>query len=299
MEAGGKNDAKSLRVDGQRWSTQLVEHTNWGYKTVPQKQCNNRKLPFSRGKGLGGSTAINFGTWAFGARDDYDKWAEDVGDDALSWKRVQERLKALECLDEQSLAVKTSNNTVYAAPNPTHHGFTGPLRVGFARELEADLPLVLDVFEQAGFARNLDVNDGNPLGMSLGFNSFSLGLRSTAADLLVDVPDNLVVITDQAVQRVVFDGQRAVGVELKDGKCKPFFSFAVYLSNYHRLRSERGHPLCRSRRNAEYIDAFWYWPSQRTPEVPDSGSLQYSSCWTESHGPFRGASPCEAKSPDE
>ncbi|BCS25214.1 GMC family oxidoreductase [Aspergillus puulaauensis] len=218
LEAGGKNDAKSLRVDGQRWSTQLVEHTNWGYKTAPQRQCNNRELPFSRGKGLGGSTAINFGTWAFGARDDYDKWAEDVGDDAFSWERVQERLKALECLDEQSLAARTSNNTVYAAPKPTHHGFTGPLRVGFAREFEADLPLVLDIFDQAGFERNLDVNDGNPLGMSLGFNSFSFGLRSTAADLLVDIPDNLMVITDQPVQRVVFDGQRAVGVELKNAK---------------------------------------------------------------------------------
>lgn len=227
IEAGGKNDAKSLRVDGQRWSTQLVEHMNWGYKTIPQKQCNNRELPFSRGKGLGGSTAINFGTWAFGARDDYDKWAEEVGDSAFGWASVQQRLKALECVDKESLLVKDSNDTIHAISRHSDHGFSGPLRVGFAREWEADFPLVLDIFEEAGFERKLHVNDGNPLGMSLGVNSSSLGLRSTAADLLVNAPDNLVVVTDQSVQRVIFDGKQAIGVQSKDAQCKyPFSSLS-------------------------------------------------------------------------
>jgi choline dehydrogenase-like flavoprotein len=63
LEAGGPNDDKNLRVDGQRWLTFLNKDLNWGYKTVPQEHAANRELDYSRGKGLGGSSAINFGVF--------------------------------------------------------------------------------------------------------------------------------------------------------------------------------------------------------------------------------------------
>jgi choline dehydrogenase-like flavoprotein len=63
---------------------------------VPQKQLKSQEIDYSRGKGLGGSTAINFSCWVIGPIDDFDEWAEKVGDDAWSWKNVKQRFGKIE-----------------------------------------------------------------------------------------------------------------------------------------------------------------------------------------------------------
>ena len=94
LEAGGANEDRNLRVDGQRWITFMNKDMNWGYKTSPQEHCDNRELDYSRGKGLGGSSAINFGVYTVGARDDYEEWARIVGDDDFRWDKIQARRDA-------------------------------------------------------------------------------------------------------------------------------------------------------------------------------------------------------------
>ena len=66
---------------------------NWGYKTVPQKELDGREIDYSRGKGLGGSTAINFCVYTRGPKADYDHWAKLVGDNAWDWENSKERFK--------------------------------------------------------------------------------------------------------------------------------------------------------------------------------------------------------------
>ncbi|KAL2150564.1 hypothetical protein VTH82DRAFT_7127 [Thermothelomyces myriococcoides] len=210
LEAGGNNSDPNLRVDGQRWLTFTNKDVNWGYKTAPQTDCAGRELDYSRGRGLGGSSAINFGVFTIGARDDYNEWARIVGDDAFRWEHVQARLKRLENFQSNPPAGVSSK---YAAPKPSDHGSAGPLRVGYAAECEADVVTLLDTFEQAGYPLNPDHNSGNPIGMSLLISSAHKGLRSTAQDLLVPHPENLTVVTDAPVQRVLLDGKKAIGVE--------------------------------------------------------------------------------------
>ena len=48
---------------------------NWAFKTVPQKGLNGRIGYQPRGKGLGGSSAINAMVYIRGHRNDYDHWA--------------------------------------------------------------------------------------------------------------------------------------------------------------------------------------------------------------------------------
>lgn len=60
---------------------------NWAYETEPQ--ARGQKIDYSRGKGLGGSTAINFCAWVAGSSEDYDEWARLVGDDSFGWKNVR------------------------------------------------------------------------------------------------------------------------------------------------------------------------------------------------------------------
>ena len=216
LEAGCRNDDPSLRVEGQRWTTFTTPGMNWGYKTTPQEHCNGRQIDYARGKALGGSSSINFGVYTYGARDDYDEWAAAVGDDTFRWDRIQSRLKSLETFD----GVIAGKHNKYAAPKEADHGLDGGLRVGYSTEWEQDLPLMMDIFEQAGFARNSDHNSGDPIGMSLVINSSSKGKRTTAADLLKGAPDNLTVITEAPVQRLVLDGKKVIGAESRGNRCK-------------------------------------------------------------------------------
>lgn len=217
LEAGGRNDDVNLRVDGKRWLTYKNENMNWGYKTVPQKQCLNREIDYSRGLGLGGSSAINFGVYTIGSRDDYEEWANVTHDESFSWKDMQRRYKSLETFDRR---IPPGVSTRYASPSPDDHGDSGRLHVGYAPEWERDLPALLDVFEQAGLPLNPDHNSGNPIGMSVLINSSQGGLRSTARDLITPQPRNLTVLTDSPVQRVVLKDNRAIGVESNNRICK-------------------------------------------------------------------------------
>lgn len=227
LEAGGKNDDESQRVDGKRWTTFMSENMNWGYKTTPQEACDGRVLDYSRGKGLGGGSAINFGVFTVGAKDDYDTWAKYVSDETFGWKAMQKRIKDLELFDG---SIDLPENQKYAQPKPEDHGYQGGLKTGYAKEWEQDLSLALDQLEEAGLDRNLDHNSGNPLGMGIMINSAGNGRRTTAVDLLIGAPDNLVIVTDTPVQRVVLENRKAVGVETKGKKCRYSLPACIYQS---------------------------------------------------------------------
>ncbi|KAJ5715578.1 uncharacterized protein N7483_012759 [Penicillium malachiteum] len=217
LEAGGKNDDETKRVDGKRWTTFMEPTMNWGYKTVPQEGCSGRVIDYSRGKGLGGGSAINFGVYTVGAKDDYDAWGEKVGDEVtFGWKAMQRRFKALETFDG---SIELPEHQKYARPDPADHGHDGPLKIGYAKEWEKDLPLILDSLEESGLQRNLDHNSGNPLGMALMINSASGGRRTTASlfeqrqDSDWPIPNWMII--HAPVTRTIFHNKKVIGVETR------------------------------------------------------------------------------------
>lgn len=93
LEAGGANTNPDYQTYGERgWTLASAPGYNWGYKTVTQAQLG-REIDQSRGKGLGGSSAINFCVYTRGPRADYDHWAEQIGDDTWCWENVLQRYK--------------------------------------------------------------------------------------------------------------------------------------------------------------------------------------------------------------
>ena len=60
VEAGGRNDAKSITIDAERWLHRFNPDQNWGYKTVPQENLDGLEVEYDSGKGIGGGTSINF-----------------------------------------------------------------------------------------------------------------------------------------------------------------------------------------------------------------------------------------------
>ena len=216
IEAGGRNDLKSVRVDSERWVHRMNPASNWGYQTVPQKHLGGTVIAYDRGKGLGGSTAINFSCWTVGSSGDYDEIARIVADDEWKWSNAQERYKRIESF-YGSPSDLPSEADKYLAPHLEDHGHTGPIKVGFPRVWEKSLNYLVDSMLEAGAPANLDHNSGNPIGLSISVHSAHKGLRSTAADALIDAPNNLKVLTDQEVARVIFDGKKAKGIETFDG----------------------------------------------------------------------------------
>lgn len=59
-----------------------IPTVDWGFQTVPQAGANNRKIHYTRGKCLGGSSALNFMLYHRGTTGTYDQWAELTGDES-------------------------------------------------------------------------------------------------------------------------------------------------------------------------------------------------------------------------
>ena len=74
LEAGPRNDTILVKTPGLM--PFLREGSNYRYETVPQKGLNGRVGYQPRGRGLGGSSAINAMIYIRGNRWDYDNWAE-------------------------------------------------------------------------------------------------------------------------------------------------------------------------------------------------------------------------------
>jgi choline dehydrogenase-like flavoprotein len=90
------NEEAAHLTGAQRYEVAFREGSslNWGYKTQPQ--WKGQEIDYSRGKGLGGSTAINFCGWVIGADEDYNEWARLVGDNSFSWQNVKRVLHKVE-----------------------------------------------------------------------------------------------------------------------------------------------------------------------------------------------------------
>lgn len=71
----------------------------------------------------------------------------------------------------------------------------------------------------AKYTKNFDHNSGNPIGMSVCQISALNGRRTTASGAFLSAaPANLTILTDAAVERVLFEGQKAVGVQIHGKK---------------------------------------------------------------------------------
>ncbi|MBN8631573.1 MAG: GMC family oxidoreductase N-terminal domain-containing protein [Rhodobacterales bacterium] len=176
---------------------------NWGYETDPEPQLLNRRLYWPRGRVLGGSSSINAMIYMRGHPQDYRDWARAAGPD-WDWPHVRNLFKAME--DNQSIA-------------DDHHGRGGPLTVS---DLAQPNPLS-QAFVEAGvecqFPVNPDFNGERQEGVGLYQVTQRQGRRFSAARAFLEPAlsrPNLTLVTGAQVHRVMFDGRRTTGVQLRD-----------------------------------------------------------------------------------
>ncbi|WP_226782794.1 GMC family oxidoreductase [Oceaniglobus trochenteri] len=185
--------------------------SNWAFDTVPQPGLNGRKGYQPRGKGLGGSSAINAMLYVRGHKSDYDEWA-DLGCEGWSWE---------ECLPY----FRRSENNQNGAD--AFHGAEGPLQVS---DQKSPRPITRAFIEAATQMQHREVQDFNT-GDNEGVGLYQVtqfhdrkrnGERcSAAAGYLFPVMNsrpNLTVVTRAHATRIVMEGKRATGVEYRVGK---------------------------------------------------------------------------------
>ncbi|MBS0213712.1 MAG: choline dehydrogenase [Proteobacteria bacterium] len=173
---------------------------NWDYTTEPVPALDGRRFWWPRGKVLGGSSSINAMCYIRGVPADYDEWAA-LGAEGWNWDGVLPYFRRAEGNQRGADAL---------------HGGDGPLKVSDLRYVNELSKVFIDAAAQAGFARNPDFNGPVQQGFGLYQVTQANGARcSTAVGYLDPVKSrtNLTVHTHALARRVVFEGQRASGVD--------------------------------------------------------------------------------------
>lgn len=179
------------------------------YLTQPEPHTGNRPDYWVRGKGLGGSTSVNGMVWVKGQPADYEALAEQAGEQ-WGWASFARAYEAIE------------GHELGGAPG---RGGTGPLRVSISPERNALTAAMNAAGARMGWPVKEDVNEPDD-GVGIGFMPRSIwkGRRQSAAVAYLRPAmkrRNLTVITGAVTGRVLFDGKRAVGVEvIKDGEMR-------------------------------------------------------------------------------
>ncbi len=183
------------------------EKINWCFETVPQQQMNGRRGYQPRGKVLGGSSSVNAMVYARGVPADYDGWAE-AGATGWSYRNVLPYFKRSQ--DQER-------------GESEFHGTGGPLSVSDLRYKNPLSQLFVDAAAELGLPANDDFNGQSQEGVGFYQVTQRDGRRcSSAVAYLAPAMDrsNLTVVTGAQVEKVEFDGKRAVGVQYQNGSGK-------------------------------------------------------------------------------
>lgn len=228
IEAGGDN--RSMLVSMPKGIAKLVNkpaHT-WVYqvdqKRYPEAEQNEVWI---RGKGLGGSSAINGMIWSRGHAADYDAW-EAEGCTGWNWNSMNSALKAIE------------DHKLGAAPN---RGVGGPVTVSPGPYRYPLVDAILAAGAERGLEQVADLNDSHAERIGLYSHNTRYGRRVSGAKAFLEPATehkNLTIATNANVQKILFEGTKATGVEvLIEGKAQQFHCAKEVLISAGAMESPR------------------------------------------------------------
>ena len=204
LEAGGPDTAAELHVPAM-FPLVFKSGLDWDLLGEREPGLGGRRLYLPRGRVIGGSGSINAMIYLRGHRADFDEWAASG---CTGWS-----------YDEVLPYFKRSEDNERGASE--FHGVGGPLTVSDSRSMCPLIEAELEAAVQAGYAHIEDLNVDRPEGVSRFQLTQRNGMRCSPADAFLRPAEgrpNLEVRSGVFVERIVFEGDRAVGVELvRDG----------------------------------------------------------------------------------
>jgi choline dehydrogenase len=208
IEAGPPDAADEIHLPAGVLAVSTSKY-DWSLFSDPEPGLAGRQRYLPRGRTLGGSSSVNAMVYIRGNRVDYDGWAA-MGHQGWGWD------------DVLPYFIRSEDNERGAGEL---HGAGGPLSVINGRSRYRTCEAFIEAAEQAGLPPNDDFNGPEQDGVGWYQVTQRNGMRCSAAVAYLHPAlgrPNLTLITGAHVNRVVFDGARATGVEIdRDGEIQP------------------------------------------------------------------------------
>jgi choline dehydrogenase-like flavoprotein len=204
LEAGGQDDWIWFHIPVGYLFAIGNPRSDWMLETEAEPGLNGRSLKYPRGKVIGGSSAINAMISMRGQAADYDHWRQ-LGLSGWGWDDVRPVFRRL---DDHFLG------------ESEHHGVGGEWRVEAPRVRWDILDAVAKAATQMGVPATSDFNTGDNEGVGLFHVNQKRGLRWSAAKAFLTPVlsrPNLRLETGVLVEKVLFEGRRAIGVRFLRG----------------------------------------------------------------------------------
>lgn len=206
VEPGGSERHPYIRIPAAVGAAIMSPRFGWDLTTVPQAALGGRRVPLPRGKVIGGSGSINGMAYYRGPARDFDDWAA-MGNPGWSYA------------DLLPYFLRSEHNPEYA--DSPYHATGGPMGVSFPRSRNRLCTAFNSAMASLGYRELEDFNVPDPDGYGFRQGTIWRGRRvSTASAYLRPAlgRHNLEVLDLTRARRVLFDGRRAVGVEIESEK---------------------------------------------------------------------------------
>ena len=206
FEAGGWDRNVFIKLP-LGWGRVLLNQIyDWGYHSTPQASMQSRRIECMRGKVVGGSSSINAMAYVRGNRGDYERWAS-YGLNGWSYNDVLPYFRKQEHWEK--------GGSIY-------RGGDGPLFTRNARYQDPLIDAYLSAASSARYSLNDDYNGETQDGFGRMQMTIRRGHRESAATAYLHPVlgrSNLTVSVQSHVTRILFENNRATGVEyVKDGQ---------------------------------------------------------------------------------
>lgn len=202
LEAGGRDINPLIHIPAGYFYNMGNPKIDWCYKTDPDEGTGNREIDWPRGKVLGGSSSINGLLYVRGQSQDYQGWRQ-MGNEGWGWDDV---LPYFMKAQNQERGADDLNGT------------GGPLNVSDLADPHPISKAFVEAGVESGLPRLADCNGVSQEGVGFYQATIKNGRRHSAAEAYLKEArgrPNLSIETDALVQRILFNGKRAVGVEFK------------------------------------------------------------------------------------
>ncbi|TFK27277.1 GMC oxidoreductase [Coprinopsis marcescibilis] len=229
LEAGGDHTGdNSVEIPAQYGSTFTNPKYDWAFKTVKQKHSNNHESFWPRGKGLGGSSGMNFFCWIKPPAYDIDAF-EKLGNPGWNWASFEEYSKKSETFHP---VVEEIANNFPQTYNPKSLGTSGPIQVTVPLQAHTVDIIFQDALAAKGVKTVEDPYGGDTTGIFVAANSVDprTWKRSYAATGYLDPNQerpNLHILMGAYATRIIWSDEKdnegnliATGIEYIHGEEK-------------------------------------------------------------------------------
>ena len=203
LEFGGTDAGPLIQMPAALSFPMNMKRYDWGYWSEPEPHLGGRRLACPRGKVIGGSSSINGMVYVRGHAMDFDHWAE-AGAQGWSYADVLPYYKRMEHWHDGG-----------HGGDPAWRGTDGPLHVSRGPRENPLYAAFVEAGRQAGYETTGDYNGEKQEGFGPMEQTVWQGRRWSAANAYLRpalTRDNCTLVQGLA-RRVVFDGERAVGIE--------------------------------------------------------------------------------------